>query len=125
MSGSEITKRPHEQLEVWSDAMDLVVEVYKEIRRFPSSEKYELTSQIQRACVSIPSNIAEGAGRDSHKDFLRFLYIARGSLVELETQIQIGQRLGYLKDVDVLLRLSNKVFSKLSALINALKAKSA
>ena len=76
----------HKDLEVWKKSMDLVVDVYKLMKQLPESEKYGLISQIKRSSISIPSNIAEGAGRASTKEFIRFLDIATGSLSELETQ---------------------------------------
>jgi four helix bundle protein len=76
--------------------MDLVVGIYKVTRRFPPEELYALTSQLRRAAVSIPSNIAEGQGRGGTADFLRFLGIATGSLQEAETQLFIAERLGYV-----------------------------
>ncbi|MEM9998743.1 MAG: four helix bundle protein [Bacteroidota bacterium] len=89
---------------VWQRAMDLVDEVYDLARCFPSDERFDLRSQVRRAAVSVPSNIAEGWGRSSKKDFVRFLYIARGSLYEVETQMRIAQRQGYI-EVTALKRL--------------------
>ncbi|MEL6770820.1 MAG: four helix bundle protein [Bacteroidota bacterium] len=83
---------------VWQRAMDLVDSV---IRSFPKSEQFGLTAQVRRAVVSIPSNIAEGWGRPSRKDFLRFLYIARGSLYEVETQLRIAKRQGFVHGDDL------------------------
>jgi four helix bundle protein len=77
-----------------------VTEVYKLSEQFPKSEGFGLTSQIRRASVSIPSNIAEGSGRNSTKDFIRFLHISSGSLSEVETQIEIAKRLGYITDTE-------------------------
>jgi four helix bundle protein len=88
--------RNYRDLIVWQKAMDLVEQVYRVSRSFPKEELYALTSQIRRAAVSIPSNIAEGQGRRSVPEFIRFLHIAHGSLREVETQILIGQRLGYV-----------------------------
>jgi four helix bundle protein len=88
----------YRDLETWQKAMDMVQEVYEATRDFPKEEIYGLRSQIRRAVVSIPSNIAEGQGRESVKDFLRRLSIAYGSLCETETQIVIAGRLGYIKD---------------------------
>jgi len=83
-------------LEAWKEAMALVRAVYEVTRCFPADETYGLASQLRRAAVSVPSNLAEGAGRDGVREFLRFLSIARGSLSELETQLLIAADLGYL-----------------------------
>ena len=80
--------------------MALVMHVYRNTEKFPSTEVYGLTSQIRRAAVSIPSNITEGAARRTNKEFTNFLHIARGSLSELDTQIELANRLGYLNDND-------------------------
>jgi len=90
--------RPHEKLEVWSKAIDFVITVYKMTDLFPKEEKFGLTSQIRRAAVSIPANIAEGAARQSPKEFAYFLSNAQGSASELETELLIAQRLGYLDE---------------------------
>jgi four helix bundle protein len=90
--------RPHEKLEAWSQAIDLVVDVYKSTESFPKEEKFGLTSQIRRAAVSVPANIAEGAGRQSTKEFAHFLSNAQGSASELETELIIARRLRYLND---------------------------
>lgn len=88
----------YRELIVWQRSMDLVVEVYRRTDGFPKSEAFGLTNQMRRAAVSVPSNIAEGQGRSTAKDFAHFLHIARGSLHELETQACIAHRLGYLPD---------------------------
>ena len=88
--------RPHEKLEAWSLAMDFVVAVYRSTEAFPKEEKFGLTSQIRRAAVSVPANIAECAGRQSNKEFIYFLSNAQGSASELETELTIAYRLGYL-----------------------------
>lgn len=98
--------RPHTNLEAWKKAMDFVVDVYRATDAFPKEERFGLTSQIRRAAVSIPANIAEGAARQSKREFVRFLSIAQGSASELETELVIGQRLGYIKD-NVVIELSN------------------
>ena len=90
--------KTHKDLIVWNKSMDLVITTYKLTSNFPSEEKFGLTSQMRRASVSIPSNIAEGAARNSTKEYIRFLYIALGSLSELETQFLITIRLNYLSD---------------------------
>ncbi|MCW0481279.1 four helix bundle protein [Gaoshiqia sediminis] len=88
------------ELNVWQKAIKLVTAVYKNTQSFPKEEIYGLNSQIRRAAVSIPSNIAEGAGRKTLGDFSHFLDIARGSSFELETHLIIGLNLGYLKQTD-------------------------
>ena len=88
----------HKDLIVWNKAMELVTEIYKLTQRFPREEIFGLISQLRRAAVSIPSNIAEGKGRLSKKEFHYYLGNARGSLAELETQIVIAQNLEYIKD---------------------------
>jgi four helix bundle protein len=84
------------ELNIWKKSLDLSVDVYRITQEFPVSEKYNLISQIVRSAVSIPSNIAEGSGRGTNKDFCRFLSIALGSAYELETQLIISNKLGYL-----------------------------
>ena len=86
----------YNNLQIWQQAMDLVEEIYKLTASFPIEEKFGLVSQMTRAAVSIPSNIAEGAGRNSDKDFAHFISIAIGSLYELNTQIVLSERLGYI-----------------------------
>lgn len=87
-------------LKVWQKGIDLVVSVYKTSKEFPKEELYGLTNQIKRSAVSIPSNIAEGSGRRTDKDFNRFLDIALGSSFELETQLIIAQKLEFLSNQD-------------------------
>ena len=82
----------HRNLEVWSKSVDLCIQVYRLTQSLPSEERFGLSSQLRRAAVSVASNIAEGAARGTSRDFLRFLRIARGSLVELETQLEIARR---------------------------------
>ncbi|RXP45909.1 four helix bundle protein [Lutibacter sp. HS1-25] len=89
--------KTHKDLIVWQKAMDFVFEIYKLTSNFPSDEKFGLISQMRRSSVSIPSNIAEGAARNSTKDYVRFLYISLGSLSELETQIIIAHKLNYVE----------------------------
>jgi len=90
--------RPHQKLDAWKQAINLVVDVYKATESFPKEERYGLTSQIRRAAVSIPANIAEGAGRYSNREFAHFLSNAQGSASELETELLISNRLGYLDE---------------------------
>ena len=90
--------RPHEKLDVWKKAIDFVVEVYKATERFPKEEKFGLTSQVRRAAVSIPANIAEGAGRKSSKEFAHLLSNSQGSASEVDTELLIASRLGYFEN---------------------------
>jgi|SRR5262245_2797791 len=91
-------EKPHKKLEVWKQSMDLVIEIYRITENFPNQEIYGLTNQIRRAVASIPSNIAEGAARHTKKEFTQYLHMAQGSLSELDTQIEIASRLGYVDD---------------------------
>jgi len=106
-------------MEVWKFSIELVKEIYLLTQSFPKSEIYGLTSQIRRAAVSIPSNIAEGLSRHSSKEKGRFIDIARSSLVELDTQIEISLQLNNLelKSIDTLSKLSNSTFALLIKLI--------
>jgi len=99
----------HKELDVWKKSMDLVESIYKISNTFPDDEKFGLTSQIRRAAVSIPSNIAEGAGRKGDKEFIQFLHIALGSLTELDTQYIIAVRLQYIVKNEELELLINDV----------------
>lgn len=89
--------KSHTDLNLWKESMKLVEVTYKLTRHFPQEELYGLTSQIKRSSISIPSNIAEGAGRKGKKEWIRFLYIAMGSLSELETQMLIAIRLEFIE----------------------------
>ena len=90
--------KSHKDLTVYKTSIDLVIDIYQLSQNFPDSEKFGLTSQIRRASVSIPSNISEGAARSSKKEFIRFLYIALGSVAEIETQLEIAYRLKFIKN---------------------------
>ena len=94
----EFTKvmRPHEKLDVWKKSIGMVTAVYEATKTFPSDERFGLVSQIRRAGVSIAANIAEGAARQSDKEFCQFLSIAQGSASELETELLISRNLGYV-----------------------------
>ncbi len=85
-------------LRVWQEGLDLVDLVYTHVRRFPVSEEYALGSQMRRAAVSVPANIAEGHAREGTREYLHHLSIAQGSLAELETHVEIAARLGYVSD---------------------------
>jgi four helix bundle protein len=92
----------HKNLDVWKKSMDLVEVTYKLTQQFPDSEKFGLTSQMRRSAVSIPSNIAEGAARKGDKELIQFLYIALGSISELETQYLIAVRLKFINKDEVI-----------------------
>ena len=121
MSGEEL--KGYRRLIVWERAMELVVEVYRLTRSLPKEELYALTDQIRRSVVSIPSNISEGNGRGTNKEYVRFLSIARGSHYELETQLLICVRLGYLTedDIDKAMSLCDEIGRMLNALITRLE----
>jgi len=112
-----------EDLVVWQEAMKLAKMVYVAQRKLPREEVYALGDQLRRAVVSIPSNIAEGYGRDSAKDYLHFLAIARGSLFEARTQLQLAEQLGFLALSDDIRNELASVGRLLSALIAKLRAK--
>ena len=97
----------HKELEIWKKGINLVEDVYRLTSNFPTEEKYGLSSQMRRAAVSIPSNIAEGAARKNDKEFIQFLYIALSSLSELETQLIISNRLNYELPSDILETVNN------------------
>lgn len=92
------------ELMVWQKGIDIVEAVYQIASSFPKEEMYALSSQIKRSAVSIPSNIAEGFGRKTTSDFIHFLHISRGSLYELQTQLEIAKRINFIKD-DVLINM--------------------
>jgi len=111
----------HYDLDVWKSGMEMAKKVYEITEKFPKKEIFGLTSQMRRCAVSIPSNIAEGAGRGSDADFSRFLIIARGSLCELETQYLLSKQLGFIPDsADMLLEIQ-QLMQMLAGLIRHLK----
>ena len=116
----------YRDLIVWQKAMDLAVVIYEQTRAFPRQEAYGLTAQARRAAVSVPSNIAEGQARTTTNDFLRFLGVAAGSLQELETQVILAARLGYLEEPNKaqLLDQCREVARLLQGLINSLRRRS-
>lgn len=113
----------YRDLLVWQQAMELVVRIYQCSKAFPRDEIFGITSQMRRAATSIPSNIAEGKGRHSPKELAQFLFHARGSLLELETQCMIAQRLGYLGEPEAneLQHRSSEVGKLLNGMINHFK----
>ncbi len=88
--------KPHKRLELWKASMELVTLIYKLTRKFPSHEMYGMTNQIRRSAVSVPANVAEGAARQTQKEFIQFLHISQGSLSELDTLIELSRTLKYL-----------------------------
>ena len=115
--------RPHENLRAWQEGMLLVEMVYRLTHFFPDTERFGLSSQLRRAAVSVPSNIAEGAARGSIPDYIRFLYIARGSLSEVDTQLQIAERLGYCQLEQIHQSQISSAFGQLGGLIKHLQGK--
>jgi len=112
------------ELDVWHSGVELAETVYLVTARFPKSELFALSSQMRRAAVSIPSNIAEGRARDSRREFLHFLSISRGSLAELETQIELAIRLDYTgSDLHAALAQTDILGKKLNRLQTSLRAK--
>ena len=113
----------YKELFVWQKGISLTVEAYRITEQFPEKEKFALANQIQRAAVSIPSNIAEGWGRGTTKEYIHFLYIAKGSLMELETQIIIAYKLEYIDqtDYDRISNLITSIAMMLNKLISKLK----
>jgi four helix bundle protein len=114
--------KTHRDLDVWKEGIELVGNVYKVLEKFPHNERYGLIDQIKRSTISIPSNIAEGAARQSSKEFIQFLYIALGSIAELETQFIISKKLGFFFDEKILADLE-RLKSKLLGLIRYVKEK--
>ena len=114
--------RSYRDLIGWQKAMDLAAGVYRITEAFPSCEQFGLSNQLRRAAVSVPSNIAEGQGRGTTKDYVHFLHISRGSLQELETQLLLAQRLKFAAEPDVqsLLSLADEVSRLVSGLMNSL-----
>jgi len=108
----------YENLNVWKDGMDLVSDVYRLTRKFPRDELFGIISQIRRASVSVPSNIAEGSGRNSKKEFSRFLDISVGSLNEVNSLLEVSLRLDYVsrKECDTLIERIKKLGSSLGGL---------
>ncbi len=115
----------YRELLVWQKSMSLVTLIYKTSKGFPEIEKFGLSSQIRRCAISIPSNIAEGYGRNSLNDYIRFLNISRGSLYELQTQVEIAFNLKYIekKEFEKVYENSREIERMMSSLIRKLKEK--
>jgi four helix bundle protein len=112
--------KPHQQLHVWKRSFDFVLTVYKITGHFPTEERFGLVSQIRRAAVSVPVNIAEGAARKSKKEFIQFLYISLGSASELDTLLLLSKELGFVRgaDFDRMNAELESIFKMLQGLIN-------
>jgi len=123
MENKKSSIKTYRDLIVWEKAMSFVTSIYFATKKFPVDELYSLTNQIRRCAVSIPSNIAEGFGRNSRKEFKRFLQISIGSVFEIQTQLQISHNLAYINKptFDNLFESSREIERMLSSLINRLK----
>jgi four helix bundle protein len=120
-----MTLQTHKDLKVWQESKDLVTHIYTLTSKFPKEEIYSITVQIKRAAISIPSNIAEGAARDSNKEYIHFLYIALGSVAELDTQLLIAKDLNFLneKEFNEISEKLDNIGKMLSGLIKYRQAK--
>jgi len=116
--------KTHKNLDVWKNSVEFVSEVYKLTNTFPDNEKFGLINQIRRSAISIPSNIAEGAGRNTKKEFSRFIHIAQGSATELETQLIISKNLEYINQEQYASNLEKltSIMKMLSGLVRSLKS---
>jgi len=117
----EVGLSDYKDLNVWRESMDLVESIYRLIKFLPQEEMYALSSQLRRAVISIPSNIAEGQNRNTQKEFVQFLYVSLGSASEVETQLLIAKRLNYLQNIENELNQINKIRKMINALINSIK----
>ena len=118
--------RDYTKIEAWKLADDLTVAIYQATQSFPREEMYGLTSQLRRAACSVPANIVEGSSRESQKDYLHFLYIARGSLSESQYFIHLSRRLEYISDAEAeqLIGQTKQTFACLHGLIKAVEKES-
>ena len=123
--GSMSAVRTHHDLFAWQEAMTLVELIYRQTAVFPKEETYGLAAQMRRSAVSIPSNIAEGAGRNSAREFVQYLGIASGSLAELDTQLELSVRLGLGKPEPECIYQVSRVGTLLVGLRNSLRARAA
>ena len=116
--------RPHRKLDVWKEAVEFVVAIYQATRSFPKTEQYALADQLRRAAVSIPSNIAEGAARQTKKEFIQFLFIAKGSAAEVQSQLYTALDLKYVarESFDSIYTQMDVVSKQISRFITYLKS---
>lgn len=117
--------KTQKDLEVWKNSVDLVAFIYEITRTYPKEEIYGITNQIRLAAVSIPSNLAEGAARAGHKEFIQFLYISLGSLSEMETQLIISNKINFISQntLDEITNKINQIRSQITGLIKYFKGK--
>ncbi|MBM3256670.1 MAG: four helix bundle protein [Candidatus Moranbacteria bacterium] len=122
-TNSEVFKFNFEDLKVWQNSIELSKIVYKETKSFPKEERYGLTGQVRRAAISVALNISEGKGRFHKKEFIQFLYLARGSLYEVVTCIKLAENMGYISCLETknILQKSFEIQRQLNGLINSLK----
>lgn len=123
MSSDSEKIRTHKDLDVWKKSIELAQEIYRFTKNFPQEEIYGLTSQIRRSIISVPSNIAEGAARRTTKEFIQFLSYAAGSLAEVETQLILSSKVGYLKNKEDVFGDVEDVKKMLGGLIKSLERK--
>lgn len=116
-------EKPHKKLDVWKKSIVLIQKIYNLTKLFPRVENFGLINQMRRATVSIAANIAEGAGRQTKKEFIQFLHMAQGSLSELDTHLEISEKLGYLEknNIQDLSLMMNDIDKMLTGLIKSLK----
>ena len=116
-------EKPNKKLDVWLKSINLVQNIYEVTKSFPKTEDYGLTSQIRRSAVSIPANIAEGAARQTKKEFMHFLHMAQGSLSELDTHIEIAFKLDYVQkdSIDEISVIMNDVDKMITGLRKSLR----
>lgn len=113
----------HKDLEVWKTSMDFVVDIYKLTRKFPSDEKFGLTSLLRRAAVSIPSSIAEGSARKNPRELIKYLYQSLGLAAEIETQLELSKRLEYINNTEETNKALHSIIRMITGLIKSLKNK--
>jgi four helix bundle protein len=112
----------YKDLKAWQQSMNLVERIYELAKTLPKEETYALSDQLRRAVVSVPSNIAEGQNRNTNKEFIQFLYIALGSISEVETQLMICERLNYLSNIENELDAITQIRKMLNGLIKSIKS---
>jgi four helix bundle protein len=122
-SNSKVLEKPHKKLDVWQKGIVLVQRIYEMTKAFPKVEEYAITNQMRRAAISVPSNISEGAARQTRKEFMQFLHMAQGSLSELDTHLEISSRLGYIREtvLQEVSALMNDIDKMLTGLIKSLR----